>query len=423
MRKNLTIICLLMFSGLFLHAQHDGNILQNLLTFQKGHKYVAEPVAMTTQDPFNLCQALYEWDDAITNFKKIGTNEIIYDIVNGQDVFTIEGEVSSDEGVQKFKVISYGGFNDVFANEDLNAENGDSVIVFAEIPGGDLAPLIKIYNTFDQGRIVLSEQYFDFSLIFGIPLGFLLAGTTEYRYNDENRLSNKVTNSLDFFTGEMAIVDSTVFRYNGLGQMGEEKVFNLDENGVFYLAEKTLITFNADGLEETETEFMYDVDGTEVNKTKASFSYDNQGRQIELIAETFDYGTEAFVFDSKTLSEFAKELPLGFPTRQLFQVYFNNQWENSDMSITDLCGTSQINPTEIADLKVWMTGNTLQISGFEGFSDQAHLNLIDLSGRIVFVSKGKLKSQYDLGLTTSGLYILEVRDQNNSVSKKLFIQS
>ena len=92
------------------------------------------------------------------------------------------------------------------------------------------------------------------------------------------------------------------------------------------------------------------------------------------------------------------------------------------MSITDFCGTSQINPTEITDFKAWMTGNTLQISGFEGFSEQAHLNLLDLNGRSVFVYQGKLKSLYDLGLATSGLFILEVRDQNNSVSKKLFIQ-
>jgi len=422
MRKNLTIICLLMFSGLFLHAQQDGNILQNILNFQKGHKNVGYPVTMTTQDPFNLCQSLYEWDDAITNFKKIGTNEISYEIVNGQDIFTVEGEVSSEDGVQKFKVISYGGFNDVFANEDLLAENGDSAIVFAEVPDGGLVPLIKIYNTFDQDRIVLSEQYFDFSLLFGIPLGFLLASSTEFHYNDENRLSGKVTSSLDFFTGEMAVSDSTVFRYNGLGQMGEEKVYNLDENGVLYLAEKTLITFNADGLEETESEFMYGPDGVEINKTKASYTYDNQNRQTGIITETFDYGTEAFVFDSKTSNEFAKELPLDFPTRQLFQVYFENKWVNSDMSITDFCGTSQVNSTEIASFKAWMTGNILQISGFEGFSEQAHLNLIDLSGRSVFVSKGKLKSQYDLGLVTSGLYILEVRDQNTSVSKKLFIQ-
>lgn len=422
MRKNLTIICLLMFSGLFLHAQQDGNILQNLLTFQKGHKFVAEPATMTTQDPFNLCQALYEWDETITNFRKVGTNEISYEIINDQDIFTIEGEVSSDEGVQKFKVISYGGFNDVFANEDLIAENGDSAIVFAEVPDGGLAPLLKIYNTFDQDRIVLSEQYFDFSLLFGIPLGFLLASSTEYRYNDENRLSGKVTSSLDFFSGEMAVADSTVFRYNGLGQMGEVKIYSLDENGVFYLEQKNIITYNPDGMEETKSEFMYGPDGVEINKTKSSYAYDNQNRQTGIITETFDYGTEAFVFDSKTSNEFAKELPLDFPTRQLFQVYFENKWVNSDMSITDLCGTSQINPTEITDFEAWMTGNTLKISGFESFSDLAQLNLFDLNGRSVFVFSGKLKSQYDLGLTTSGLYIIEVRDQNNSVSKKLFIE-
>ncbi|HRQ31090.1 MAG TPA: T9SS type A sorting domain-containing protein, partial [Saprospiraceae bacterium] len=99
-----------------------------------------------------------------------------------------------------------------------------------------------------------------------------------------------------------------------------------------------------------------------------------------------------------------------------------NKWVNSDMSITDFCGTSQVNPTEKTAFKAWMTGNKLQISGFEGFSEQTHLNLMDLNGRSVFVSRGKLKSKYDLGLITSGLYILEVRDQNTSVSKKLFIQ-
>ncbi len=421
MKKQLFFSLIMMLYSMIAFAQQDVDVWQKLADIQKSRMINFVQVSMNEQDPFNLCQVIYEWDGGINNFKKVGTTEISYEVEDGQDVYTTEGEVTSEDGTQKFKVVSYGGFNNFLAEEDIVGENGDSMIIFAELEGMGLVPLLKMYNTFEDGKLVLTEQYIDFSLLFGIPLGFLLAGTTEYRY-DDGQLVNKITANLDFFSGEMAVADSTVYRYNGLGQLGEEKLYSLDENQVFYLAQKTTRAFNAAGMMETETDFFYTNDGTETNKTRSNFSYDSQGRLASTITETYDYETDAFMLDTKTSNEYAKELPLGFPTRQLYQLYETDKWVNSDLATMDYCSTSQIDQTALMNVNAWVSGNLLQLSGIGAFSDQAQISLFDMSGRRIFSAAGNLRSRYDLGEILSGIYILELKDRDQRISKKLFVQ-
>lgn len=420
--KKIFTSTLLMVIGIASFAQQNYHFLQNIAGIPKGSGYDRDPLVMTSTDPFKLCQALYEWDAAINNFKKTGNLEIEYEVEDGQDVFTTQGKVTTDDGEQELRIITYGGFNDIFSGEDLAAEAGDSTIIFAELPGTGLVPFIKVYNTFEQGRIITSEQLINFTLVFGIPLGWLPAQVTAYRYTADKKLLNKVTSVLDFFSGEFAPGDSTVYRYNGLGQNGEEKLFSTDDNGVvYYLAKKSTFTYNGDGSLDVRTVSDFGADGTELSRERFTYSYDNQDRQTGYVSEVYSFEGDSWAFGDKLSREFAKTLPLGFPTKMLFQNYIEGKWVNADLSTMDYCSTSDLGSIQEMKVDAQVTSGVLYLSGTEAYSDQARLSIFDMHGRKILSESGTLKSQYFLGDLTTGIYIIQIKDKGKTATKKLLV--
>ena len=101
----------------------------------------------------------------------------------------------------------------------------DSAVISIEDPlfGGGFGPFLGIKQVYSGDALIQTRQWLYIALLGG----WIPASITDMQYDDEGRLTDQLTSSLDFETGEIVPSDRTTFSYN------------------------------AQGLKETETDYMW----------------------------------------------------------------------------------------------------------------------------------------------------------------------
>lgn len=96
----------------------------------------------------------------------------------------------------------------------------DSVVISIEDPlfGGGFGPFIGIQQVYSGDLLVQSRQW----LFIALLGGWIPASITDMQYDGEGRLTDQLTSSLDFGTGELVPSERTIISYNAQGSKETE---------------------------------------------------------------------------------------------------------------------------------------------------------------------------------------------------------
>lgn len=99
----------------------------------------------------------------------------------------------------------------------------DSAVISLEDPlfGGGFGPFIAIKEVYNGDLLEQTRQW----LFVALLGGWIPASVTDFQYDDEDRLIDQLTSSVDFGTGEIVPSDRTTFSYNAQGLKENETQF------------------------------------------------------------------------------------------------------------------------------------------------------------------------------------------------------
>lgn len=101
------------------------------------------------------------------------------------------------------------------------------------------------------------------------------------------------------------------------------------------------------------------------------------------------------------------------------------QFAFDDFNLNVIASPASVENEENIDLNVFCSNGNIQIQSIEAINKDAVIELLDLSGKVISSSVTYFQHSYTLPVNSfnSGMYILNIKTNKQTISKKLFIQN
>ena len=130
----------------------------------------------------------------------------------------------------------------------------DSVVISIEDPlfGGGFGPFIAVKQVYSGELLVQTRQWINI-ILFG---GWLPSSFTDFYYDQDDLLTEQVTSSLDFATGEIILNSRTTYEYNAQGlQQNVTQYYWVDP--MWEPSQQDYFEYYGNGMLSSETRLIY----------------------------------------------------------------------------------------------------------------------------------------------------------------------
>lgn len=132
----------------------------------------------------------------------------------------------------------------------------DSVVISIEDPlfGGGFGPFLSIKQVYSGDVLVQTRQW----LFIALLGGWIPASITDLQYDGEGRLTDQLNSSLDFETGELVPSDRTIISYNEQGLKETETDYTWSDP-VWEPTQRFIYTYHSNGTISDELRQIYNI--------------------------------------------------------------------------------------------------------------------------------------------------------------------
>lgn len=163
----------------------------------------------------------------------------------------------------------------------------DSVVISIEDPlfGGGFGPFLSIKQVYSGDVLVQTRQW----LFIALLGGWIPASITDLQYDGEGRLTDQLSSSLDFETGEIVPSDRTIISYNEQGLKETETDYNWSDP-VWEPTQRIIYTYHSNATISDELRQIYN--------TISQTWDDNVWTKYPIEDVTTEYPSSAYFWDA-----------------------------------------------------------------------------------------------------------------------------
>jgi hypothetical protein len=160
----------------------------------------------------------------------------------------------------------------------------DSIVISIEDPlfGGGFGPYLAIKQVYNGDLLVQSRQWINI-VLFG---GWLPAAITDYQYDGNDRLIDELTSSVDFSSGQLDPSDRATYSYNAQGLVETETQY-VWEDPTWVPTLQFASTYYSNGTLHNEFASMYE-NGGWVNNAWTTFPVEDVDDEYPATSYTWD---------------------------------------------------------------------------------------------------------------------------------------
>jgi len=163
----------------------------------------------------------------------------------------------------------------------------DSAVISIEDPlfGGGFGPFLAIKQIYSGDLLVQTRQW----LFIALLGGWIPASVTDMQYDEEGRLTDQLTSSLDFETGEIVPSERTIISYNAQGLRETETDYTWTDLG-WEPTQRFIYTYHSNGTISDELRQIYN--------TISQTWDDNVWTRYPIENVTTEYPSSAYFWDA-----------------------------------------------------------------------------------------------------------------------------
>ena len=163
----------------------------------------------------------------------------------------------------------------------------DSAVISIEDPlfGGGFGPFLAIKQIYSGDILVQTRQW----LFIALLGGWIPASVTDMQYDEEGRLTDQLTSSLDFETGEIVPSERTIISYNAQGLRETETDYTWTDLG-WEPTQRFIYTYHSNGTISDELRQIYN--------TISQTWDDNVWTRYPIENVTTEYPSSAYFWDA-----------------------------------------------------------------------------------------------------------------------------